>query len=328
MKCTVIINACSPAFLSRAEEAASFLQAHRSAIGGSKAEAGEAIVFYAGDNIKETIISSLPFRVIHLVKIKHYQPELVLDILTELEKTEPADTYIFPGDLSGNELAVRFARRFKGSSLVAVEKIETSAGKLKGIKKVYSGNLRGSFIFLAKPYCFSLAKGMNRLNAAIPEEQKTISCHDYSGKPEHPSIAEYRETRSPQEDEARLESANIVLAVGRGAGSGKEISRLIDIARELGAELGVSRPVVLNAWAPMDRLIGASGSVISPEICLTLAVSGSPPFYYGIEKSKKIIAVNNDDNAPIIKAADLVIIEDYKKVIKALLEIAREENDK
>ncbi len=324
MKSKVMINACSPAFLSRAEEAASFLQTHRSTI-DSSTETGEAVVFYTDENIKNKITSSLPFRVIRLVKIKHYQPELVLDILTEFEKNSPADIYIFPGDLSGNELAVRFAWRLKGSSLVAVEKIEANEGKLSGTKKVYSGNLRGSFLFQRKPYCFSLAKGMNRLDLALPEDQKTISSHEYSAKPCDSPITEYLVTPSSPESEARLEKANFVIAAGRGSGSGEEISRLKDIARELGAELGVSRPVVMNAWAPIDRLIGASGSVVSPDICLALAVSGSPPFYYGIEKSKKIIAVNNDDDVPIIKAADLAIVDDYKKVIDALLKVVREE---
>lgn len=324
MKCKVIINACSPAFLSRAEEAASFLQTHRSIIDNG-AETEEAVVFYADENIKAKITSDLPFRVIHLIKIKHYQPELVLDILTELEKNDPADIYLFPGDFSGNELAVRFARRFKGSSLVAVENIAVNEGKLSGIKKVYSGNLRGSFLFRKKPYCFSLAKGLNRLNLVVSEDQKTISSHDYSARPYDSPLTEYLETMPSGEDEVSLEKANFMIAVGRGTGSSEEISRLKKIARGLGAELGVSRPVVMNAWAPMDRLIGASGSVVSPEICLALAVSGSPPFYYGIEKSKKIIAVNHDDDAPIIKAADLVIVEDYKKVMDALLEIVREE---
>jgi len=324
MKCKVMINACSPAFLSRAEEIASFLQTHRSVI-DSKAEAGEAVVFYADENIKEKITASLPFQIINLVKIKHYQPELVLDILTELENSSLADIYLFPGDFSGNELAVRFAWRLKGSSLVAVENIEANEGKLSGIKKVYSGNLRGSFLFRSKPYCISLAKGMNRLSLAIPEEQKTISSHDYSARPYDSPITEYLETPPSPEDETCLEKANFVIAAGRGSGSGEEIFRLKNIARELGAELGVSRPVVMNAWAPMDHLIGASGSVVSPDICLALAVSGSPPFYYGIENSKKIIAVNHDDEAPIIKTADLVIIEDYKKVINALLKIVRKE---
>lgn len=322
MKCKVIINACAPAFLSRAEEIALFLQTHGPFI-NSRATAEEAVVFFADDHLKEKIILSLPFRVIHLVKIKHYHPELMLDILTELASKSPADIYIFPGDFSGNELVVRFAWRCKGSSLVAVENITMANDQFSATKKVYSGNLRGTFLFKAKPYCISLAKGMNRLSLAIPEEEKKVTLHDYYPKSGRSLMTEYGSAAAPQEEGGRLEKADLVIAAGRGTGSKEEISRLKNIARELGAELGVSRPVVMNGWAPIDSLIGASGSLVAPEICLVLAVSGSPPFYYGIEKSKTIIAVNQDHDAPIIKTADLVIIDDYKEIIKALLRVVR-----
>lgn len=320
MKYKAIINACSPTFKSRAEEIAYFIQAQRSVFDHT----GEAVVFYADNQTASELKACLPFKTVKMVKIKHYQPELILNILEESECGSPAEIYIFPGDCSGNELAARFAWRLKGSSLVAVEKITEEDDKLTGIKKVYSGNLHGTFHFRKKPYCFSLARGMKRLEAVIPAEKKRFTFHDYSSAVLGIHLGDYQE--SPKEHENQLEKAGFIIAAGRGTGNSKEISRLQNIARELGAELGVSRPVVMNAWAPLDRLIGASGAVVSPEVCLALAVSGSPPFYYGIEKSKRIIAVNHDEHAPISKAADIVIIDDYKKVIDTLCELVKKEN--
>ena len=322
MKIKAIINACSPACKARAEEITCFIQANRSVIGKTY-EAGEAVVFYADEHTAADLKSCLPFKTIRMVKVKHYQPELILNILETSEGGSPADIYLFPGDWAGNELAARFAWRLKGSSLVAVEEITIEDDKLIGIKKVYSGNLRGSFLFRKKPYCFSLARGLKRLGTDIDTEEKTFTFHDYSSAALVAHLNNYLE--SPKEYENQIEKASFIIAAGRGTGSSREISRLQNIARELGAELGVSRPVVMNAWAPLDSLIGASGAVISPEICLALAVSGSPPFYYGIEKSKKIIAVNRDEYAPIFKAADIVIIDDYKKVIDTLFKLVTNE---
>lgn len=322
MKYKVIINACSPSYKARAEEILSFLQEHH-LTSGNAAGYNEAIVFYAEEQKAEDIINRLPFKTFKMVRIKHYQPEIILTILQELEIGSPAQIYIFPGDSSGNELAVRFAWRLNGSSLVAVEKITIQDNALVGIKKVYSGNLRGAFIFNYKPYCFSLARGMSRFEADIPVEKKNYTFHDYSSKTFSLQPHDYLE--SPKEEENKLDKSSFIIAAGRGTGNSMEISRLHNIARELGAELGVSRPVVMNAWAPLDQLLGASGAVVSPEVCLTLAVSGSPPFYYGIEKSKTIIAVNHDEHAPILKAADIVIIDDYKKVIDTLIKLAADE---
>lgn len=324
MKYKVIINACSPFYKARSEEIAFFLKEHE-LVFDSVSETNEAIIFYVDERKSEDIKTCLPFRTFKMVRIKNYQPEIILNILHEFEIGNPAETYIFPGDYSGNELAARFAWRLNGSSLVALEKISKQDDKLIGVKKVYSGNLQGSFFLRKKPYCFSLARGMSRLKADMPSGKKRISFHDY--RSEAYSLKPENYLESPIENENKLEKASFIIAVGRGASSSQEISRLQKISQELGAEFGVSRPVVMNAWASLDRLIGASGAVTSPDVCLTLAISGSPPFYYGIEKSKKIIAVNHDGHAPILKAADLVIIDDYKKVFNTLYKLVSDERN-
>ena len=78
----------------------------------------------------------------------------------------------------------------------------------------------------------------------------------------------------------------------------------------------------MNAWAPMNRLIGVSGAMLQPDICITAGVSGAAAFYAGIEKSKFIVAINTDGQAPIMKKADVAVADDFVPVIKALREMA------
>lgn len=318
MKCKAVINACTPAFPDRVAEIAAFLETHQQII-GQDPENTEALIFYPAEMSPEKVLEELPFQNTHLLRIKHYQPEVILVALEELEKGNPADLYLFTGDLTGSELSVRFARRMNGSSLVAVEKLARHDEGLVGIKKVYSGNLEGSFLFGRKPYCIALARGLDKSLTKRPKIADSITSQDYSNIAGNPNLISYHETLF--ESEQTLERAPFIIAVGRGAGSQAELKRLEDIALKIGAELGVSRPVVMNAWAPLNRLIGASGKVVAPEVCLVMAVSGSQPFYYGIEKSKVIIAVNIDKQAPIMKAADVVIVDDYRKIIDALAEL-------
>lgn len=322
VKCKVIINACSTACSDRAFEIAAFIEAHSHIIEPGN-DPIEALAFYADELPVEDQVGDWPFMNIHLIKIKHYQPETILAVLQELEETSPADLYLFSADMAGNELAVRFAWRLKGSSLVAAEKLARQKEELLGIKKVYSGNLSGSFLFRKKPYCLSLARGMEKVIRDRPGEPTAVTYLDYTREVGNQALIHFRET-SVREKQP-LDKARFIIAVGRGAGNINELKRLEKIAYQMGAELGVSRPVAMNAWAPLSRLIGASGKVLSPEICLVIAASGSPPFYYGIEKSKKIIAINTDENAPIIKTADLVIVDDYREIISTLLELF--END-
>jgi electron transfer flavoprotein alpha subunit len=315
MRCKVVVNACAPAFPDRAAEIATFLENHQQVINHSF-ENTEALIFHPEEILPVKVLEELPFQNTRLIKIKHYQPEAILAVLVEIEKDNPADMYLFTADLAGSELAVRFAGRMNGSSLVAVEKLSRQNEGLVGIKKVYSGNLEGTFLFCRKPYCIALARGLDKTPTKRPETTGSIINQDYSSIEGNPKLVSYHETLF--ENEQTLERAPFIIAAGRGAGSQAEIKRLEDIAFKIGAELGVSRPVVMNAWAPLSRLLGASGKVVAPEICLVIGASGSPPFYYGIEKSKLIIAVNTDEHAPIMKAADVIIVADYREIINAL----------
>jgi electron transfer flavoprotein alpha subunit len=89
----------------------------------------------------------------------------------------------------------------------------------------------------------------------------------------------------------------------------------------MGAVFGVTRPVAMNAWAPMDRLIGVSGVRTAPSLCIVVGASGAPAFYWGIEKATFIAALNRDDEAPIVRNADAAVIDDGVAVIEALAQL-------
>ena len=90
------------------------------------------------------------------------------------------------------------------------------------------------------------------------------------------------------------------------------------IAKKIGADFGVSRPVAMSAWAPMDRLVGVSGALTKPKICIAVGSSGAPAFYTGIEKSDFIVAVNTDEKAELLKKADVSIQGDCMEVMREL----------
>ncbi|MDZ4131776.1 MAG: FAD-binding protein, partial [Dethiobacteria bacterium] len=131
---------------------------------------------------------------------------------------------------------------------------------------------------------------------------------------------------SMPEAESDLKQARFILAAGRGVRNRKYVEKLGQIAAVIGAELGVSRPVAMSAWAPLNRLIGVSGEITAPQICIAAAVSGTAAFYKGIENSGKIIAINTDREASIIQAADVAIIDDYETVLEELAKIVQKEN--
>ena len=105
-------------------------------------------------------------------------------------------------------------------------------------------------------------------------------------------------------------------------GSKETSDKIAESAKKLGAEFGVSRPAAMNAWAPMNRLVGVSGAMIHPEVCVAAGVSGAAALYEGIRRSEFIISVNEDENAPINRKSDVAVIGDAEEILTALADIA------
>jgi electron transfer flavoprotein alpha subunit len=68
-------------------------------------------------------------------------------------------------------------------------------------------------------------------------------------------------------------------------------------------------------------MIGQSGKITAPDICIAVATSGAAPFVAGVQASKLLIAINKDSDAPIFKACDVGIIEEYQGLVEELISI-------
>lgn len=316
MKYTAILNGCSSNFISQAEEINGFLFSNV-----EKDIEGNTIIFYCDDDKKSELIANSPTSSLKLIKVKRYQPENVLESLKQLEQNKDTDLYLFPSDFAGSELAVRFAYRMGGSSLVTVNTMEIEEEKLTCYKAVYSNHMQGEFMLHKKPYCISIAKGCVDKETILDETHQVTSEVDMTKMEKDSFIKEYEFKK--EEVICGLEHTKFMLVAGRGVKNKGKVERLETIAAEMGAELGASRPVAMNAWTPMNQLVGVSGTMTKPDICITAGVSGSAAFFAGIEKSKYIIAINTNEKAPIVKSSDIAIIDDYESILEELFKIIK-----
>lgn len=124
-----------------------------------------------------------------------------------------------------------------------------------------------------------------------------------------------------EEDEAEssLMGADFVVAVGKGAIEGDNLELARAYAEKEGAALAGSRPMADQHYIPFESQIGESGTVIRPDVCLVLGVSGAIQFTEGIKGDPLVIAVNTDPKAPIFNFADYMAAADLHDVLKAML---------
>ena len=109
-----------------------------------------------------------------------------------------------------------------------------------------------------------------------------------------------------------------MVGAGRGAGSADGFDAVIELAELLDGALGVSRVVTSLGWRPHHEQIGQTGSRISPELYIPCGISGAIQHWAGCSSSKAILAINTDENAPMVTKATYAVIGDMQEVVPAI----------
>ena len=122
----------------------------------------------------------------------------------------------------------------------------------------------------------------------------------------------------------KLEDARIVVSGGRGLGGPEPFAQLEELAGLLGGAVGASRAAVDSGWVPANYQVGLTGKTITPDLYITVAISGASQHMAGCSGSKAIVAINKDADANIFKEARYGVVGDWEKVIPALMATVRE----
>ena len=123
--------------------------------------------------------------------------------------------------------------------------------------------------------------------------------------------------------EVPLTEADIVVSGGRGLKGPENWGVLLDLAKELHAATACSRPVGDAHWRPHHEHVGQTGVQVAPNLYIALGISGAIQHLAGVNRSKVIVVINKDPEAPFFKAADYGIVGDLFEVVPKLTEEIR-----
>ena len=123
---------------------------------------------------------------------------------------------------------------------------------------------------------------------------------------------------APDRSRISLGDAKVVVGGGRGVGSSEGFADLEELAGLLGGAVGGSRVVTSAGWRPHADQIGQTGLRIAPDVYIAAGISGAIQHIVGCKAAKHIVAINTDEEAPIMGVADYAVIGDLHTVIPAI----------
>ncbi|MFX1598811.1 MAG: electron transfer flavoprotein subunit alpha/FixB family protein, partial [Promethearchaeota archaeon] len=120
--------------------------------------------------------------------------------------------------------------------------------------------------------------------------------------------------------------AKIVVSAGRGFKKKEDLELIRELATLLEGEVGSSRPLAADLkWLSEDHWVGLSGHKVKPDLYIAIGISGQIQHLAGMRDSKIIVAINSDEEAPILSVADYGLVANLYQAIPKLIEAIKKE---
>ena len=285
-------------------------------LGSGLGEAAQEVIAHGADKV-------------YLVEdplLEEYQIEAYLAALEKVCKETSPSVVLVGKTLVGQDIGPRLSFRL-GVALAqdCLEvRIDPDTGGMVANRPVYGGNAIATITLSQdRPHVAVIrAKTYEPLEPDASRKGEVVNIQAQLD----PSIVKVKriETVKQPIEGVRLEDAAIVVSGGRGLGGPEPFQQLEELAKLLGGAVGASRAVCDAGWLDHSYQIGLTGKTITPDLYITVCISGASQHMAGCSGAKVIVAINKDAESNIFKEARYGVVGDWAKVFPAFTEAVRE----
>lgn len=226
-----------------------------------------------------------------------------------------ADIILLGQTSLGRDLGPALAFKFGTAVAMDCVDLKIDGGKLRATRSAYGGNARAEVGFKNSPAVATVkAKSFDAPEGAAGSG--SVSTIDAAGEPR----VKVTGTSKAESTGIRIEDAPVVVSGGRGLGDESAFRMLEELSALLKGATGASRAACDLGWYPPSQQVGLTGKTVSPNLYIAVAISGASQHMAGMAGSKNIVAINKDPDANMVKVSKFAIVDDYKKVVPALIE--------
>lgn len=246
--------------------------------------------------------------------LNHLDAQVYTKIIAQVAESTGAKVIVFSNNADGKAIAPRLSVRLKAGLVSGAVALPDTTNGFVVKKNVFSGKAFANISVSTDVKIISLSPNAYKIVAG----DGTAEVVPFNATVDAPKVKVTNVTKAS--GEILLTEAEIVVSAGRGLKGPENWGMVEELAKVLHAATACSRPVADADWRPQNEHAGQTGIAIAPNLYIAIGISGAIQHLAGVNRSKVIVVINKDSEAPFFKAADYGIVGDAFEIVPKMTE--------